>query len=282
MFSMDKKSKVILITGASSGIGRETAIRLAKEGYKVFAGVRRKIDKEEIETLHYNIVGVYLDVTNPLSLDKAFWYVLKQTEKIDVLINNAGIVIAGPIELLPVKKLKEQFDVNTFGAIAVMQKFMPLLKNGLIINTSSMASTGIFPFISPYCASKRAMDILFNSFLLENKDNVKVVSIKPASIKTPIWNKSVKKARETYSNLNQSAQSKYEKELNFLEKNALNNNKVGINTSEVVDTIVKVINTKKPRPSYNVGKTATLAELISKFPQSFINVLIKFKLDKIR
>ena len=83
----------ILITGASSGIGRETAIRLAKEGYKVFAGVRRKIDKEEIETLHYNIVGVYLDVTNPLSLDKAFWYVLKQTEKIDVLIKTRALFV---------------------------------------------------------------------------------------------------------------------------------------------------------------------------------------------
>lgn len=279
---MEKKSKVILITGASSGIGRETAIRLAKEGHKVFACVRRRIDKEEIETLHYNIVGVYLDVTNPLSLDKAFWYIIKQTDKLDVLINNAGIVVAGPIEILPIKKLKEQFDVNTFGAIAVMQKFMPLLKNGLIINTSSMASTGIFPFISPYCASKRAMDILFNSFLLENKDNIKVVSVKPASIKTPIWNKSVKKARETYSTLNQSVQCKYDKELNFLEKNALNNNKVGINTSEVVNTILKIINSKNPKASYNVGKMAYFSEFISKFPQDFINRLIKLKLNKIR
>lgn len=279
---MEKKSKVILITGASSGIGRETAIKLAKEGHKVFTGVRRRIDKEELESLHQNLVGVYLDVTNPLSLDKAFWFLIKQTEKIDVLINNAGIVVAGPIELLPVKKLKEQFDVNTFGAIAVMQKFMPLLKNGLIINTSSMASSGIFPFISPYCASKRAMDILFNSFFLENKDNIKVVSIKPAAIKTPIWNKSVKKARETYSSLNQSAQTKYEKELNFLEKNALNNNKVGIDSSEVVSTILKVINTKNPKPSYNVGKSAHVAEFISKFPQCIINKIIKIKLNNIR
>ena len=90
------------------------------------------------------------------------------------MINNAGIVIAGPIELLDIKKLKEQFDVNTFGAIAVTQKFLPLLKDGKIINISSMASHGLFPYISPYCASKRAMDILFNSFALENKDNIKV------------------------------------------------------------------------------------------------------------
>src|SRR5699024_1803046 len=112
----------------------------------------------ELEKLSKNITGVYIDVTNSASIDKAFWFVLKNTEKLDVLINNAGIAIAGPIEILPVKKIKEQFDVNTFGAVAVTQKFLPLLHNGKVINISSMASFGLFPFISPYCASKRALD----------------------------------------------------------------------------------------------------------------------------
>ena len=177
MNNKKNKFKTILITGSSSGIGRETAIRLAKAGHKVFAGVRRKVDKQELEKLNPNITGVYIDITNPASIDKAFWFVLKNTKKLDVLINNAGIVIAGPVELLDIKKLKEQFDVNTFGAIAVTQKFLPLLKDGKVINISSMASHGLFPYISPYCASKRALDILFNSFALENKDNIKVISI---------------------------------------------------------------------------------------------------------
>ena len=277
----NKKSKVIFITGASSGIGREVAIKLAKEGYKVFAGVRRKIDKNEIESLNNNIIGVYVDVTNQSSIDKAFWFIIKHTDKIDVLINNAGIVVAGPVEFLCIKKLKEQFDVNTFGAVAVAQKFLPFLKNGLIINISSMASTGIFPFISAYCASKRALDILFNSLLLENKDSIKVVSVKPAAICTPIWKKSVDKTKELFSELSENDLIKYEKEMNYLERNALENNMKGIDSSYVVNTIVKIINSKNPKLSYNVGFLSYLADFVSRLPLSVVNYLVKVKLNKI-
>lgn len=282
MNNKKNKIKTILITGSSSGIGRETAVRLAKEGHKVFAGVRRKVDKQELEKLNSNITGVYIDITNTASIDKAFWFVLKNTKKLDVLINNAGIVMAGPIELLDVKKLREQFDVNTFGAIAVTQKFLPLLKDGKIINISSMASHGLFPYISPYCASKRALDILFNSFALENKDNIKVISIKPASIKTPIWNKSIKKAHENLETINDAAKAKYFKEMSFLERNAFENNSKGIEIYRVVDKILDVINKKNPKSSYNVGVKACLVEFFSKLPQCITNFVIKRKLKKIK
>ena len=278
---MSRNKKTILITGASSGIGRETALQLARKGHKVFAGIRRKIDKLEIENLHENITGVYLDVTNQGGIDKAFWFVIKHTDKIDVLINNAGIVVAGPMEFIPLKNLKEQFDTNTFGAIAVTQKFLPFLKNGKIINVSSMAASGLFPFISPYCASKRAMDILFNSLMLENKDNIKVISVKPEAIKTPIWNKSVKRTKSQFENLSEVAKQKYNKELTFLEQNALENNTKGIEIKEVTDTILKIIETKNPKPSYNVGKKASLVEFLSKLPLSLTNKVIKNKLKKI-
>ena len=278
----NKKIKTILITGTSSGIGRETAVRLAKEGHIVFAGVRRKVDKQELEKLNKNIIGVYIDITNPASIDKAFWFILKNTKKLDVLINNAGIVMAGPIELLDIKKLKEQFDVNTFGAIAVTQKFLPLLKDGKIINISSMASHGIFPYISPYCASKRALDILFNSFALENKDNIKVISIKPASIKTPIWNKSIKKAHENLETINDASKAKYFKEMSFLERNAFENNTKGIEIYKVVDKILEAINKKNPKSTYNVGIKAGLAEFFAKLPQWFVNLVIKTKLRMIK
>ena len=276
----NKKQK-ILITGASSGIGRETAVRLAKEGHEVFAGIRKKIDKTELEKLNKNIKGVYIDVTNAYSIDKAFMYVLKHTDKLDVLINNAGIVTAAPVEFVDIKKLKEQFEVNTFGAVAAAQKFLRLLRNGKIINISSMAATGLFPFISPYCASKRSMDILFNSFALENKDNIKVISIKPAAVKTPIWNKSVKKARESFEESDEISRQKYMKELLFLEKNAVSNNEKGIETCIVVDKIIDVINKKNPKSSYNVGGQAVIAEFISRFMPVLANKIIKSRLSKI-
>lgn len=279
---MKKEAKTILITGASSGIGRETAIHLAKEGHKIFAGVRRKIDKTELEHLNKNITGVYLDVTNQSSIDKAFWFVIKNTDKIDVLINNAGIAIGGPIEILPVKKVKEQFDVNVFGALAVAQKFFPFLKNGLIINISSLAASGIFPYIAPYCASKRALDILFNDLMLENKDNVKVVSVKPAVIKTPIWNKSVNKAFENLEGINEALKNKYEKDLKFMEKHALEANNTGLEIYNVVNTIVEIINSENPKPSYNVGFKSICAEWISRLPQHIINFLIKTRLKSVK
>ena len=156
---MKKQNKVIFITGASSGIGRDIVIRLAKEGYRVFAGIRRKSDKAELEQISSNITGVYIDVTNQSSIDKAFWFVMKNTNHIDALINNAGIVSAGPVECIYLSKIKEQFEVNTFGPVMVVQKFMPLLHNSKVINISSMAATGIFPYISMYCASKRALKL---------------------------------------------------------------------------------------------------------------------------
>lgn len=278
---MKNNQKTVFITGSSSGIGRDIAYRLAKEGFRVFAGIRRKVDKIELESLSKNITGVYIDITSQASVDKAFWFIMRNVDKLDVLINNAGIVSAGPVECLPLQKIKEQFEVNTFGAITVLQKFIPLLSNGKIINISSMAATGIFPYISMYCASKRALDIIFNSFALENKDKIKVVSIKPASIKTPIWNKSVKKAQDTMQDVNETLKSKYKKELIALEKNALNNNKAGIDVSKVTDVVVKVVKAKNPRTSYNVGFASLCAELLSHLPLSMLNFLIKLRLRKL-
>ncbi len=275
---MKNTQKTIFITGSSSGIGRETAKLLADKGYKVFAGVRRKKDKDELDKLSKNIIPVYIDVQISSSIDKAFWYVIKQTDKIDVLINNAGIVEACPVECINIERLKEQFEVNTFGALAVTQKFLPLLSGSRVINISSDASTGLFPYISAYCASKRAMDILFNSFYLENKDNIKVISIKPASIKTPIWNKSAKRARKYFEGVNELIREKYEKDLLILEKNALDNNIKGLDVSIVVNAILKAIESKNPKSSYNVGFDAVIADWVSKLPIDLSNLLIKSRL----
>ena len=277
-----KKQQTIFITGASSGIGKAATVKLAKDGHKVFAGIRRKADKAEIESLDKNITGVYMDVTNLASIEKALWFIIKNTDKLDVLINNAGIVTAGPVELLKPESIEEQFKVNTIGPILVTQKFLPMLIGGKIINMSSVSSTGLFPYISAYCASKRALDIFFNCFALENKDNIKVISIKPASVKTPIWNRSTEKAKAEFENINEVEKSKYGKELLYLEKNALEHNFKGLETEKVVNTIRRVIKSDNPKPSYTVGFQSKLAVLAAKIlPETWLNQLIKIKLSKI-
>lgn len=274
--------KSVLITGASSGIGKEIALQLANEGYLVFAGVRKKSDKFSLEKRNKNIIGVYLDVTSETSIDKAFWFIIKKTNTLFAIINNAGVAIGGPIEFIPIKKLKEQFDINTFGAIAVTQKFLPIMNEGKIINTSSMASTGIFPFVAPYCASKRALDILFNSMQLEFKNpNIKVVSIKPGTIKTPIWDKSIKSNMEFFNELPTACIEKYKRELNLLERNAYNSNEKGESPEKVAALVSKILKMKNPNPSYTVGMDAFWVVLLAKLPLNVVNFFVKHVLSKI-
>ncbi|MGN0014984.1 MAG: SDR family NAD(P)-dependent oxidoreductase [Candidatus Gastranaerophilaceae bacterium] len=274
--------KTVLITGASSGIGKETAVLFAQNGYRVFACVRKKSDKFRLENTHKNIKGVYLDVTNPSGIDKAFWYVMKFTAKLDAVINCAGIAVAGPMEVLPIKRIKEQFDVNTFGTISVVQKFLPLITNGKIVYVSSMAASGIFPFLAPYCASKKATDIMLNSLMNEFKNkNVKVVSVKPGCIITPFWDKSVANNVPAFESSSDSMKKKYEKEMKFLAENAQKNNYRGTLPLKVAETIFKAVETEKPKLSYTVGNDAFFTMLFAKvFPQTLINKAVRFFLKK--
>ena len=277
--------KYVLITGASSGLGKVTALKLASEGYKVFAGVRKQEDAQTLESLDSNIRAVFLDVTSDASVESAFETISKETSTLFALVNNAGIALGGPVEFLPISMLEKQFSVNVFGAIRTAQKFLPLLNNSTddsrIINISSMASYGVFPFVSPYCASKRALDMFFNSLLVENKNqNLKIISIKPGVVKTPIWDKSVGACEKCFENASEDCRNKYEKELRFLAANAQKNNEKGLESKDIANLVSKVLNTAKPKLSYNIGKDSHFARFLSYLPQSVCNALVKFGLQK--
>lgn len=270
----------VLITGASSGIGKEIAITLAKEGYNVFAGVRSKADKIDVERNSKNIYGVYLDVTNEESIDKAFWYVQKKTDSLSCIINNAGIAMKGPIEFLPVEKFKEQFDVNTFGAVAIAQKFLPMMSEGKIINMSSMASSGIVPFAAAYGASKCAMDMIFNNLLIElNNPKIKIVSIKPGIIKTPFWEKWAKHSTNFSKYLPPIALEKYNKEIEWVKNRSRKNDLTGMDARRVVEVILKIIKSKNPKLSYILGFRAFCILAFSKFPQRFVNYVVRLVIN---
>lgn len=275
--------KYVLITGASSGLGKETAQKLAQEGYKVFAGVRKQEDKESLESLNPNITAVFLDVTNDDSVNNAFATISAATNSLYALVNNAGIALAGPVEYIPVDILKQQFEVNVFGAIRVAQKFLPLMKNheAKIVNISSMASYGIFPFISPYCVSKRSLDMFFNSLLLECKmPDLKVISIKPGTVRTPIWDKSLAVCEKNMEFLCEEGKKKYEKEFDFLIKNARKNNDEGLLPEDISNLVARILKCKNPKLSYNVGKDSFAARILSLLPQRVVNALVKYSLKK--
>lgn len=269
------KTKIYVITGATSGIGKALVKILSKDSI-VFAGFRSEEKGKELASLSSNICPFYVDYAKPETVSEAIKFIRSKTERIDTLINIAGCVVAGPVEKLLIDEVRRQFNVNVFGHVEMAQGLADKLDNGRIINVSSMASFGIFPFISPYCASKRCLDMFFNSFLIENKRNIKVISIKPGVIVTPLWDKSIKEN----TNLMQNCDG-YEEEMQFIAKNAQKNETNGLNVERVVEIILKADKAKNPKLTYLVGHDACFAYLISKLPQRFVNTLIKLGL-KIR
>lgn len=268
---MNKKTYVI--TGATSGIGKVLTEILAKDNI-VYAGYRSEKKGEDLVRISCNIKPFYIDYARPETIQNAVEKIKLDCKKIDTLINIAGCVVAGPVEKLSVEEVRRQFNVNVFGHLEFTQGLLELLNNGKIINISSMASFGIFPFISPYCASKRCLDMFFNSLLIENKRNLKIVSVKPGVICTPLWEKSIKENTESMVMCDG-----YEKEMEFIAKNARRNETKGLKTEDVVRKIIAIDAMKNPKLSYTIGKDAFGASLIAKLPQNLVNKIVKFGLQ---
>lgn len=262
-------AKTYVITGSTSGIGKAFLKRIASDSI-IFAGYRNEDLKTELESVSPDICPFYVDYAKPETIKDAAEYILSKTDKIDRLINIAGCVVAGPIEKIEISELRRQFDVNVFGHLELTQRLLEKLDGGRIINISSMASFGVFPFVAPYCASKRTLDMLFNSMLLETKHNIEVVSVKPGVISTPLWSKSVEENSKYFEKYGD-----FQKEMKYLVANALNNEKQGLSVEKVADTILKADSSKKPKLSYIVGIDAFGASLTAKLPQGLVNKLIR-------
>lgn len=264
-------TKTIVITGSTSGIGQELVNQFSEDDYRIFCGYRNK------EKLNFpesdKIIPFYIDMKDRKSIIAAAEFIKSNADRIDVLINVAGIVVAGPVELTDTDRLREQFDVNVFSHIEFSQNLVPILENGRIINISSMASFGNFPFISPYCASKRALDIFFNAFAMENHKKIKVISIKPGVIVTPIWEKAVE------SNLKAVTEfGDYQDEMNFIKNNALKHTDKGLRVETAAKFIKGVAQKKNPSCSYTIGADAKFAQIMSYLPQDLIVKLVRFGL----
>ncbi len=193
--------KSIVITGVSTGIGHALATAFAQNNYHVFGSVRKLEDAAMLmEEFSDNFQPLVFDVADYSSIEVAATDVksLLKGEPLVGLINNAGIAVTGPVLELSVEDYKHQFEVNFFGLIKVTQTFLPLLgaskgfngEPGKIINISSAAGQIGFPFMSPYCASKHAVEGFSESLRRELMHlGIKVVVIGPTAIKTPIWGK---------------------------------------------------------------------------------------------
>ena len=179
-------NKIILLTGASSGIGYDTAIALSRQGHKVYAAARRV---ERMEALReYGIEPLRMDVTDEQSMQQAVQTILNKEGRIDVLINNAGYGYFGAVENVPMKDARNQLEVNLFGLARLCQLVLPTMRaqrSGRIINTSSVAGKSVFYYGAWYHVSKYAVEAFSDALRMEVKPfGIEVVIIEPGAIKT--------------------------------------------------------------------------------------------------
>jgi NAD(P)-dependent dehydrogenase (short-subunit alcohol dehydrogenase family) len=249
------------VTGSSSGIGYETALLLARNGFDTFATMRNMNKSKEItevskrENLPLRVVQ--LDVNDDKSVTDAINNILKEKESIEVVVNNAGYGLMGSVEDSSLDEIKSQFETNFFGAIRVMQRVIPIMRkqrSGTIVNVSSIAGRIGFPMGSAYVSSKFALEGLSESISYELKQfGIKIILIEPGVIKTNFALVTPKKAVNTNSS--------YSQLMNKLEENLFSTIANGTSPKEVASVILRSITEASPEHRYLVGNDAV--ELIN-------------------
>lgn len=251
--------QVALITGCSSGIGYETSILLAKNGFRTYATMRNtdKGDKlkEIAEKENLDLKIIKLDVTDDYSIKNAINEIVQETNRIDVLVNNAGNNIAGAVEDLSIEEFKEQFETNFFGLIRVTKVVLPIMRkqnNGIIVNLSSIAGKMAIPLNSAYVSSKFAVEGFSESIRYELEDfGIKVILIEPGVIKSNFYENikmsknSLLDAKSAYQPITQKI---FEAFLPMLE--------YAFPTKIVADVILEAVNSDNPNIRYAVGDDA--------------------------
>ncbi|MEZ0487658.1 SDR family oxidoreductase [Fibrella aquatica] len=237
-------SKVVLITGASTGLGESIATYLARRGFIVYGTSRQAgLSKDSVHMLT-------MDVIDPQSIQQVVDQILQQEGRLDVLINNAGLGIAGPVELLSLTDVERVFDTNVFGVIRMVQSALPIMRqqrSGLIINISSIAAEAGLPYRGAYSASKAAVERLTEALRLElTPFGVQVCSVQPGGTRTDI-NKNRLRATVAEESVYKAT---FERTYELIDQSVSE----GIESSVFGPLIERIINSSQVDRLYRVGK----------------------------
>jgi len=250
--------KVAVVTGSSSGIGYETSLALAREGYYTYATMRNISKGEKIQEIakneNLNVEVLELDVDNSESIKSAISKIFQNKKRIDVLVNNAGYGIFGAVEDVTIDEYKAQFETNLFGIIRLIQEVAPIMRkqsDGFIVNISSVAGRIGFPGTPAYISSKFALEGLSESLRYElDQFGVKVIIIEPGVIKTNFFDAmkiAEPKPDSPYKEITEKVISAVKMMAEF-----------GTEPIEVAKTVIKSIKDEKPLPRYVVGNDASM------------------------
>lgn len=263
----------VLVTGASTGIGRATALRLDRAGFTVFAGVRRSTDAESLAAeASERLVPLLVDVTNEAQIAEAASLIAERVGDagLDGLVNNAGIAAAAPLEFVPLEDLRNQLEVNVVGQIAVTQAVLPLLRlaRGRIVNVTSIGGIIAGGMLGPYNASKFALEALTHSLRNELAPwGIEAIAIEPGQIATPIWSSASDRADRMLERMPPEATELYGRAIAGARKYAAKAAETGISPDEVAATIERALTVSRPKTRYTVGRDAFLgATLLARLP----------------
>jgi NAD(P)-dependent dehydrogenase (short-subunit alcohol dehydrogenase family) len=264
----------VVVTGASTGIGEVCALYLDKLGFKVFAGVRKKIDSDNLKNkASGRLDTIFIDITDAESIASAKESVAANVEGAGLagLVNNAGIEVGGLLEFLPISEIRRQLEVNVIGTIAVTQAFLPLVRkgHGRIVNIGSITGRMPLPYLGPYSASKAAMEAITDSLRMELRPwRIPVSIIEPSTIKTPMWDKAREAAHETVKDFPQAAHDLYGpaiKAMIGLLEDPDKIARVATPASAVARAVVHAITARRPKARYPVGWDSKIGVLFTKF-----------------
>ena len=249
--------KIAVVTGSSSGIGFETALALAREGYHTYATMRDTKKGNQITEIakkeNLKLEVIELDVDKDKTVQDAINKIMKEKNRIDVLVNNAGYTLFGCLEDLSMDDLKAQFETNFFGVVRVSQAVIPVMrkqKSGIIVNVSSVAGRIGFPVSPAYISSKFALEGLSESMRYElSPFGINIIIIEPGVIKTNFMS-SVKKFMKP--------DSVYKDITNKVIAGITMMAEMGTPAQEVARTIIKAIKSENPLPRYTVGNDAAM------------------------
>ncbi len=272
----------IVITGASSGIGRACALRLDGAGYRVFAGVRREVDGEALRgEASERLTPLRLDVTQQEDAAAAAETVASSEGGLAGLVNNAGVSFALPLELVPEAAARQLFEVNVLGLLAVSRALLPLLRQGRgrIVNIGSASGLLAMPGVSHYAASKFAVQAVSEALRVElHPQGIRVSTVLPGAVETAIWEKSTAAQKKMRAAVSPEAVAPYEPLLALLDQ--VGKNASGIPADAVARVVERALSAQRPKPRYLVGREASQMAWLARLPVRLRDWMILKMLQK--
>jgi len=249
-------------------MGKACAVRLARGGFTVFAGVRKERDADALRAEGSpRIVPVMLDVAKDATVAEAAREIAESVGSSGLagLVNNAGIAVSGPIELIPLDDLRRQYEVNVFGQVAVTQAFLPLIRaaRGRIINVGSVGAKFALPFFGPLNSSKAAFESINDSLRMElRRWGIRVVLVSPGSIRTAAEAKLVAESEAVVSSFSAEGQARYAASYRAFVHAMLALEAHGAGPELMAETVHRALTVRSPKPRYPVGPKSRLLPLL--------------------